>query len=186
MQRSKRLAVGLGEVHCWTNWIEYSSNMLSFPQLPQELLVLFVMQSVRLAHSLNCVLGACLPKQVVDEHIRGYLVDRVWSYHLLTERVQREVRERDSRAAQINSEEFRRSTGKIVARIVLRHKAKTDMSAICTMAVLAVLRSLEPSTRNRGAIWTQPASSSSHPDLSTNCTIAGRSERANFSHARAR
>ena len=185
MQRRMR-AEELAKVHFWTNWTEYSNKMLSLPEVPKELLILFVTRSVRLARSLSLVSVECLPEEVIDEHIRAYLLEKVWSYHLLTERVLREIRNTAPKAPWIESKEFPRLTRKTVARLMLQQRAPTEANVTLETAASAALRSLKSRYRNLGTVRSHPASSSSHPDLSTNCTIAGRSARPNFSHARAR
>lgn len=149
MQRSTRLTKDLGEVLLWTNWIEYSSRTLSVPRPPKELLVFFVVQSVKLAHSLSSCLDECLPREAVDGHIRGYLLDRVWSYHLMTKLVQRDVRTGSLRVAQIGSNQLLRASRTIVARVMLQQKSPAEGSAVRTTARRAVLRSLKLSARKR-------------------------------------
>lgn len=151
MQRSTRLTINLGEVLLWTNWIEYSIRTLSFPRPPKELLVLFVVQSVTLAHSLRSSLDGCLPKEVVDGHIRGYLLDRVWSYHLLTALVQRDIRACGWRVAEIDSKQLLRASRTMVARVMLQQRSPAEGIAVRAMARKAVLCSLKRSARKRGA-----------------------------------
>lgn len=151
MQCSTRLTIDLGEVLLWTNWVERSSRTLSFPPPPRELLVLFVVQSVKLAHSLRSCLDECLPKQVVDGHIRGYLLDRVWSYHLVTALVQTDVRACGSTVAQIDSKQLLRASRTMVARVMLQQRSPSEGVDIRTAARRAVLRSVKLSARKRGA-----------------------------------
>jgi hypothetical protein len=53
MKRNTQLTIDFDEVLLWTNWIDCASRRLSFPRPPAELLVLFVVQSLELAHSLD-------------------------------------------------------------------------------------------------------------------------------------
>lgn len=146
MQRSKQFKINLGEVLLWANWIEYTSCKLSFPLPPEELWILFVVQSVTLAHSLNSFLGERLPEQVVAGHIRGYLLDRVSSYQLVTELVQRDVRARCPGAAKIDSKQLSQASRMMVARLMLRKRRPAE-SAVRAMAVSGVLYSLKLSVR---------------------------------------
>jgi hypothetical protein len=149
MQRRTRHTMDLGEVLLWINWIEYSSRELSFSRPPKELLVLFVIQSVELAHSLNSSLNEYLPKKVVDGHIRGYLLDKMWSFHLMTEVVRKDVWTCGSRVAQIDSNQLLRASRTMVARVMLQQRRPAEGSAVRTMARRAVLRSLKLSARKR-------------------------------------
>jgi hypothetical protein len=141
--QNKRRTIDIGEVVLWTNWIKCSSRTLSVPPPPMELLILFVVQSVRLAHSLRCFLDESLPQEVVDGHVRGYLLDRVWSYHLLTALVQRDVRASGWRVAEIDSKQLLRASRTMVARVMLQQRSPVEAIAIRAMASKAVLCSLE-------------------------------------------
>jgi hypothetical protein len=151
MEHSKRPSVDLGKVLLWTNWIEWASRKLSFDLPPKELLVFFVVQSLELAHSLNSIVDKRLPQKVVDGHIRGYLLDRVWSYHLLTKLVWEDVQACGSRVAQFDSKRVLRASRAAVARVMLQKKSLADGTAIRAMTRRTVLRSLKLSLRKVGA-----------------------------------
>jgi len=151
MQHSTQRTMDLGEVLSWANWIEGSSRILSFPRIREELLVLFAVQSVTVAHSLNSSFDDCLPKEVVDAHIRGYLLDRVWSYHLVTELVRKDVWACCSRVLQIDSRQLLRASGTMVARVMLQQRISSKDIDVRKVAGRAVLRRLELSARKRGA-----------------------------------
>ncbi len=112
----------LSEVLFWTNWIERSSRVLSFPRPPLQLLTLFVVQSVELAHSLSPLLDDCVPQEVIDGHIRGYLLDRIWSYHLTTNLVQRDLRAYDVAVSRSDSRQLLKASRKAVAAVMLSNK----------------------------------------------------------------
>lgn len=143
MQHSTRLRLDLGEVLLWTNWIEYASWRLSFTLPPEELLVLFVVQSLELARSLNSVLDRRLPKEAVDGYIRGYLLDRVWSYHLVTDLVREDVRASGSRVAHIDSKLLLRTCRRMVALVMLQPGISAEDIGIRTTARRAVLSGLK-------------------------------------------
>jgi len=140
MQRSIRATVDLSKVLLWTNWIDSASYRLSFTLPPKELLILFVVQSLELAHSLNSILGERLPEEVVDGHIRGYLLDRVWSFHLLAEDVRKDVMA-CGKVDQIDSKKLLGTSRSMVARIMLGKGSNEDIT-IRTLACRAVLRGL--------------------------------------------
>ena len=136
----------LSEVLFWTNWIEHSSRALSISRPPIQLLTLFVVQSAELAHSLASSLNACVPQEVVDRHIRGYLLDRVWSYHLLIEFVQRDLRADDRVLSRIDSRQLLKACRKTVAALMLSNKKlPTEGTAIREAARRGVLLKLRVS-----------------------------------------
>lgn len=136
----------LSEVLFWTNWIEHSSRVLSFSRPPLQLLTLFVIQSIELARSLAPLLNDCVPQEVVDGHIRGYLLDRIWSYHLMTDLVQRDLRAYDGGVSRIDSRQLLRACRKTVAALMLSNKKLPDEgTAIRDVARRGVLLSLRVS-----------------------------------------
>jgi hypothetical protein len=147
MQQITQLKSDLDEVLRWTNWIEISSRTLSFARPPLELLVLFVVQSVNLAHSLVSFLGENLPQEILDAHIRGYLLDRVWSYHLASELIQRDVRKSGLRFALVESNKLLRVSRRMVARAMLRQNSETEGTTVRARARRDVIRNLDLSAR---------------------------------------
>jgi hypothetical protein len=102
---------------------------------------------MQLAHALSASHHRRLPKKVVDGHIRGYLLDKVWSYHLVTALVKRDVLARGSRVAPIDSARLLRASRAAVARVMLQKKSRAAGTVIRVMARRTVLRSLEHSLR---------------------------------------
>ena len=75
----------------------------------------------------------------MDGHIRGYLLDRVWSYHLITDLVRNDVRAYGSEVAYTGSKLLLRTCRKIVARVMLQPGISAGDIAIRTTARRAVL-----------------------------------------------
>ena len=141
MERNERLTIDLYEVVHWTNWSECSSRMLSLTRPPKELLVFFAIQSIRRAYCLKASLDEC-PREIIDGHIRGYLLDRVWSYHLVTRLVYKDVWARVARVVPIDPNRLLRASRAMVAQVMLRRRSPSQGSAVRTSAERAVLRSL--------------------------------------------
>jgi hypothetical protein len=122
--------MSLHEIHTWTNWIESTSHILAFPRPPKELLVYFVARSVESAHSLSHSLDDALTQEVINGHIRSYLVDRVWTYHLLVTLVHADVRCQ----VHLNSTKLLRLCRKTVARLLLHDTTSVESSRILQKA----------------------------------------------------
>ena len=153
MQHNTVPKTDLSEVLLWTEWIDLTSRRLSFILPPKELLILFVVQSLELAHSLNSILDKSLPKEVVDGHIRGYLLDRLWSYHLVTASVQDDVRACASGVARLNSKQLLRACRQIVARVMLEPGLPNEDADVRTTARRAILSPLEISAPGKGRVF---------------------------------
>ena len=156
MRQSVRLTTGLDKVLSWINWIVSASRRMSFALPPKELLVFFVVQSVERAHSLNAILDERLPVETVDEHIRSYLLDRVWSYRLISELVLEDVREFKSRIAHVESTRLVNMCRKMVARVMLQPEVPDDSARVRTLARRAVLCRLKISHASLGHSWARP------------------------------
>jgi hypothetical protein len=136
------------EVSYWTNWLAQSSRMLSLTEPPIELLTLFVVQSLRLAGRLASCLSDRTPKEVVDGHVRAYLLDRTWSYHLVVALVCRDLRKSDSRVLALDSPTLIRRCEEAVAIVMLRgSKCPAEGSGVRRMAGRVALRSLQSPSR---------------------------------------
>jgi hypothetical protein len=142
MKRNTQLTIDFDEVLLWTNWIDCASRRLSFPRPPAELLVLFVVQSLELAHSLDSIVDERLPAEILNGHVRGYLLDRIWSYQLMAATVRDDVKASRSRPAHSDSEKLLRKCRSIVARMMLRKRAAVEDISIRSSAHRSILRSL--------------------------------------------
>jgi hypothetical protein len=131
----------LHDIWLWTNWFECSSRRLGFPKPPMDLLVLYVVQSIEQAHCLAASAGLSVQEEIVESHIRAYLLEKVWSYHSTVQLVREDACACSSWIALSGRKRVLSATRKVVADLFLSQNrpSKLGFRLAARQAILITL-----------------------------------------------